>query len=146
MTPDRRSFLLAGGAAVAGLLPEVALADTPDADAKAFVDDHVRRIRPLEVAASKAWWDANITGKDEDFQRKEKTQNDIDAALADKAAFAELKALKDARRKAMETVRLAADGTKETVADAAEQARGGATHVRATAMRKASEVGQRLRE
>jgi peptidyl-dipeptidase A len=95
MTPDRRSFLLAGGAAVAGLLPEVALADTPDADAKAFVEDHVRRIRPLEVASGKAWWDANITGKDEDFKKKEEAQNKIDAALADKPTFAKLKAIKE---------------------------------------------------
>src|SRR6266536_3293341 len=95
MTPDRRSFLLAGGAAVAGLLPETAVADTPDADAKAFVEDHVRRIRPLEVGAGKAWWDANITGKDEDFKKKEETQNRIDAALADKPTFAKLKAIKE---------------------------------------------------
>ena len=95
MTPDRRSFLLAGGAAVAGLLPEVALADTPDADAKAFVEDHVRRIRPLEVGTGKAWWDANVTGKDEDFKKKEEAQNKIDAALADKPTFAKLKAIKE---------------------------------------------------
>ena len=52
MTPDRRSFLVAGGAAVAGLMNhETARAD--DAAAKAYIDDHVRRIRPLEVAGAR---------------------------------------------------------------------------------------------
>jgi peptidyl-dipeptidase A len=94
MTPDRRSFLLAGGAAVAGLNP--ALARDPAADAAAFVADHVKRMRPLEVAAGQAWWDANTTGKDDDFKRKEEAQNKIDAALADPATFAKLKAVKAA--------------------------------------------------
>jgi peptidyl-dipeptidase A len=93
MTPDRRSFLVAGGATVAGLVTGAG-ARADDAAAKAFVDDHVKRLRPLEVAAGRAWWDANITGKDEDFKKKEDSQNKIDAALAEKAPFESLKALK----------------------------------------------------
>jgi peptidyl-dipeptidase A len=96
MTPDRRSFLLAaGGAAVTGLTTE-ARTPTPEAEADAFVANHVKKVRPLEVAASKAWWDANVSGKDEDFKKKEDTQNKLDAALADKTAFATLKDLKAA--------------------------------------------------
>lgn len=67
------------------------------AKAKAFVASHEAKMRPLDVAAGKAWWDANTTGKDEDFKRKEEAQNKIDAALADKSRFAELKALKERR-------------------------------------------------
>lgn len=67
------------------------------ARAKKFVDDHTRKLRPLEVAAGKAWWDANITGKDEDYKRKEDTQNKIDEVLADTKAFAELKAIHERR-------------------------------------------------
>jgi peptidyl-dipeptidase A len=71
-----------------------------DADATArarkFVEEYTTRIRPLEVAANRAWWDANLTGKDEDFKRKEEAQNKIDAALSDKKAFAEVKAIKEA--------------------------------------------------
>src|SRR5262245_4628169 len=63
--------------------------------AKEFVDTYTALIRPLEVAANRAWWDANITGKDEDFKRKEDAQNKIDAALADKTAFAQVKAIKE---------------------------------------------------
>lgn len=94
MQPDRRSFLIAGGAAVAGL-SKVHAAEGDDA-AKAFVEAHVKKMRPLEVAGGVAWWNANVTGKDDDFKKKEDTQNAIDAALADPKAFAELKKIKDA--------------------------------------------------
>lgn len=96
MTPNRRQFILAGGAAVAAsLTPEASAADASD-KAKKFIDAHEAKVKPLEIAAGIAWWDANITGKDEDFKRKEETQNKIDAALSDRAAFAELKDLKAA--------------------------------------------------
>lgn len=99
MTPDRRSFLLAGGATVAGLLtPDAAIADAAD-DAKKFIAEHEQNVRPLEIAAALAWWQANITGKDEDFKKKEEAQNRIDAALSNKETFAKLKAVKEARDK-----------------------------------------------
>ncbi len=63
--------------------------------ARAFVQAHEARFRPLERAAALAWWDANTTGKDEAFKRKEEAQNRIDAALSEPAAFNEIKALRD---------------------------------------------------
>ena len=58
MIPDRRSFLLAGGASVAGLLtPDSAAADAP-ADAKKFIAEHESRVKPLEIEAGLAWWRA----------------------------------------------------------------------------------------
>jgi len=66
--------------------------------ARKFVKDHERRLRPLDVAANRAWWDANTSGKAEDFARKVETQNRIDETLADPTTFAELKALKDNRQ------------------------------------------------
>jgi peptidyl-dipeptidase A len=63
------------------------------ARARKFMEDYTARIRPLEIAANRAWWDANITGKPEDFKRKEEAQNKIDAVLSDKKAFAQLKIL-----------------------------------------------------
>ncbi|MFO0795969.1 MAG: M2 family metallopeptidase [Gemmataceae bacterium] len=95
MSPDRRSFLLAGGAAVAGLATPALAA--PDDDAKKFIADHEARVKPLEIAAGHAWWRANISGRDDDFKKKEETQNAIDAALADRATFTRLRALKTAR-------------------------------------------------
>src|SRR3954454_12945227 len=72
-----------------------ATADEPDAAARArrLVTAHEEKVRPLEKAAALSWWDANVTGKDEAFRAKEEAQNRLDAALADAATFAELKAL-----------------------------------------------------
>jgi peptidyl-dipeptidase A len=63
--------------------------------AKAFLDDFTKAFRPLDVAANRAWWDANISGADEDFKRKEDAQNKIDDLLSDKKAFAKIKAIKE---------------------------------------------------
>src|SRR5439155_2678243 len=62
--------------------------------AQKFVQDHVAKLRPLEVAVNLAWWKAQTTGKDEDFQEKEKAQNRVDEALANPVAFEELKSIK----------------------------------------------------
>src|SRR6266480_5972630 len=63
------------------------------ARARKFLKAHETKLRPLEIKASEAWWDANTTGKDEDFKRKEESQNKIDAALADATEFAEVMSL-----------------------------------------------------
>jgi peptidyl-dipeptidase A len=100
MTPDRRAFLVSGGAAVAGLLtPDVSAQEQPAdpvAAAKEFISAHETKMKPLDVAAGKAWWTANITGKDEDFAKKEEAQNKIDAALSEPMPFAVLKGIKAA--------------------------------------------------
>src|SRR5262249_45817068 len=70
-------------------------ADDVSARAKKFLDAHTKKLRPLEVEAALAWWNANISGKDEDYKKKIETQNKIDEALSDRDAFAEVKALKD---------------------------------------------------
>jgi peptidyl-dipeptidase A len=67
--------------------------------AKKFIAAHDTRIRPLDIASAQAWWVANISGKDEDFKKKEEAQNKIDEALANKEHFAELKAIKQLRDK-----------------------------------------------
>ena len=61
--------------------------------ARKWVLDHEARIKPLEIEAGIAWWEANTTGKPEDFARKEAAQNRIDQALGDKDNFAKLKDL-----------------------------------------------------
>ncbi|HEV3116165.1 MAG TPA: M2 family metallopeptidase [Gemmataceae bacterium] len=63
--------------------------------AEKFVNEHVAKVRPLEVAGALAWWKANTSGKDEDFNEKERAQNRIDEALANPAAFAEVKKIKE---------------------------------------------------
>lgn len=101
MSLDRRTFLTTGGAAVTGLLNPLVSAQDQPADpvqaAKGFVVGHEAKLRPLEHAANIAWWDANISGKDEDFKRKEEAQNKIDAVLSEEKPFAVLKGIKAAR-------------------------------------------------
>ncbi|MDR3634515.1 MAG: M2 family metallopeptidase [Isosphaeraceae bacterium] len=76
--------------------PQPARADGPnDALARQFIDQHERTVRPLDLAASLAWWDANVTGKESAFQRKEESQNLLDAALADGVKFQRLKRIKE---------------------------------------------------
>jgi len=65
-----------------------------DADAKAFIADHEARIKQLEKLVGLTWWNANISGKDDDFKKKEEAQNKLDAALGESEPFAKLKQLK----------------------------------------------------
>src|SRR5262249_29432194 len=51
-------------------------------DARAFIHEHEQSIRPKEREAALALWNANVTGRDEDFKAKEEAQNRLDAALA----------------------------------------------------------------
>jgi peptidyl-dipeptidase A len=94
-------LLLSGGLALASLLAMMTPMTSPASKeaserARRFVADHVARLKPLEREASLAWWNANITGKDEDFEKKIEAQNRIDEALADPEKFRELKEIKDA--------------------------------------------------
>ena len=79
------------------MLPPSALAD-PGATKKAkdFIDRFTKQVRPLDIASGRAWWEANMTGKKEAYKQKEEAQNKLDALLADKTQFAEVKAIKDA--------------------------------------------------
>jgi peptidyl-dipeptidase A len=96
------SLRLLLAAAVALLLlshPLAALAGPEMTErARKFLDGHDRRVRPLDVASSLAWWQANTSGRPEDFARKVEAQNRLDAALADSRAFAELKEIRDRKK------------------------------------------------
>jgi peptidyl-dipeptidase A len=80
-------------------LPTAAVASTEVTEhARKFVKDHEDRMHALDTAANLAWWDANTSGKDEDFDRKKKAQTRIDEALSDAKLFAELKDLKEHKK------------------------------------------------
>jgi peptidyl-dipeptidase A len=66
--------------------------------AKKFIKDHDKRVRPLDVAAALAWWKANTTGDDKEFEEKVKAQNRLDEVLSDKKTFAELKEIRDKKK------------------------------------------------
>jgi peptidyl-dipeptidase A len=102
-TPTRREFLT-GAAQVAGVATlgsfarageAVVLTFSADEPAKAFVARHEAEVRPLEKASSLAWWLANVSGKDADFAAKEQAQNRLDALLADRERFAQLKNIRE---------------------------------------------------
>lgn len=81
-------------AAVVG--PAVALAAAEnDARAQRFVEQYEATVRPLEIKAARAYWAANVTGKEEDFQKKQEAEEKVELALADPQRFAELKAIKE---------------------------------------------------
>jgi peptidyl-dipeptidase A len=70
---------------------------TSESRARAFIAAHESQIRPLELAVNVAWWNANTSGKDEDFAAKEAAQNALDQALSNAERFAELKALRESK-------------------------------------------------
>src|SRR5260370_4920245 len=94
---DLRMLLTAGlGVMAFWMIPMVIQASAEMWErARNFVDAHEAKIRALEHAASVAWWNANVTGKDEDFEKKVEAQNRIDEALADRDRFRELKEIKE---------------------------------------------------
>jgi peptidyl-dipeptidase A len=73
----------------------IAHEDGPGA-ARDFISEHEQSVRPLERASSLAWWNANVSGRDQDFKAKEDAQNRLDAVLSDHTRFAKLKSIKAA--------------------------------------------------
>jgi peptidyl-dipeptidase A len=70
--------------------------DNTDA-ARGFIERHNKEIRPLIIETNRAWWTANVTGKDEAFAAKEETENRLNEALANRERFAKLKAIRDSK-------------------------------------------------
>ncbi len=67
------------------------------AQAREVVQRYQDVVCPLEINSNLAWWDANISGKDEDFARKEQAENQLNTVLSDQSTFAQLKSLREAR-------------------------------------------------
>lgn len=81
------------------ILPFAARADAPTTErARMFLAAHEAKIRPLEITGAQAWWNANISGNDEDFKKKEAAQNRIDEALSNTTAFQELRQIKESKQ------------------------------------------------
>ncbi len=84
------AFIVVGG-------PRAVLASPKATDqARAFVKEHEAKVAPLEKQAGLAWWNANVSGKAEDFEKKKEAQNRLDEALANRDTFRRLKAIKEA--------------------------------------------------
>jgi len=78
------------------------LPGSPADEAAKFIAEHESTVRPLEITLSRAWWNANVSGKAEDFQAKEEAQNKLDAVLSDPVRFGRLKAVRAALASAAE--------------------------------------------
>src|SRR3954468_6159517 len=89
--------LVIGFAFQAGSRVPPAAPKTSEERAAAFIAEYEAKIRPLEIAVSRAWWKANTTGDDADFAAKEKAQNELDQQLSNADRFAELKLVKEAK-------------------------------------------------
>ena len=82
---------------IVGLIAPAAAENENDARAKRFVEYYEATVRPLEIEAARCFWTANVTGKEEDFQKKQEAEEKVDLCLSDPERFAELKAIKESR-------------------------------------------------
>jgi peptidyl-dipeptidase A len=89
-------LLITGMCVASWMLTPRASADPKATDrANNVVQEFASAIRPLDIAANRAWWDAMMTGEKDAFKKKEEAQNKIDAFLSDKTQFAGIKGLKE---------------------------------------------------
>ncbi len=65
-----------------------------DARARRFIKAYEETIRPLEIEVNRRWWDANVSGKDEDYRRKSEAETRLEVRLSEPGPFAELKAIR----------------------------------------------------
>ncbi len=66
-----------------------------EAEFKALRDAYLAKYQPLTIQSETAWWDANTTGSDEAFKRREQYQGELVELHSDAAVFSQLKSLKD---------------------------------------------------
>jgi peptidyl-dipeptidase A len=68
---------------------------TMEQRAAQVIQQHAAQIQPLEKKTNLAWWDANVSGQDADFKKKEEAQNAYDERLSDANFFKEVKAIRE---------------------------------------------------
>lgn len=72
--------------------------ETLDRQAEAFIEEHVRVVKPLEKAMNLAYWQANVTGDQASYQQYAEYQLALRRVLSDTAAFAKVKSLKESKQ------------------------------------------------
>ncbi len=82
---------------LSSLLTDAATSQDATTDARKFVEEHEKNIKPLEIEIGRAWWNANVSGKDEDFAIKEQAENKLNDALANREQFARLKKIHEGK-------------------------------------------------
>ena len=90
MTSRRALVFLALTVTISG--GNQSMADSPTTKkAKAFLKEHQSKVRPLDIVANLAWWNANTSGKEEDFKKKEQAENRLNAYLSNSKRFKTVK-------------------------------------------------------
>jgi peptidyl-dipeptidase A len=89
------SFALSAMILQLSVCPTYAQVAENDTRAREFIAQHEATIRPLELQSNKCWWEANCTGSDAAFHKKEEIETKLNLLLADHDVFARLKAIKE---------------------------------------------------
>jgi len=92
--PFRACLILASLALGIVLCPAPARAEDPCDEFARLRDRYIQQVRPLEIEAGLAWWEASTTGSEAAYSRREQADNAMAALHADRAVFARLRALR----------------------------------------------------
>ncbi len=77
------------------LTTTLALAENTEQAARDFIREYELTIKPLQTASGRAWWNANTTGRDEDFAEKESLENRLNEALSSQEQFERLEKIRE---------------------------------------------------
>ncbi len=94
--PFRAYLILASLTLGVVLLGGAARAESPTDEFTRIRDRYIEQVRPLEIEAGLAWWEASTTGSEAAYSRREQADNAMAALHGDRAVFARLKALRTA--------------------------------------------------
>jgi peptidyl-dipeptidase A len=72
-------------------------AEDVDAPAREILAEHANRIQPLEIAAARRFWDANVNGSPDSYRLKDDADEHLDVALADRTWFGRIKRCHEAK-------------------------------------------------
>ena len=70
-------------------------AEPTDQAAREFIREYELTVKPLQTASGLAWWNANTTGRDEDFAEKEALENKLNEVLSSKEQFERLEKINE---------------------------------------------------
>jgi len=80
---------------IAACSPAAQTNNSRDDQAMQFIKQHEAVVKPLEIEVNLSGWDAELTGREEAYAKKQAAEEKLDLALADPKKFAELKAIRD---------------------------------------------------
>jgi peptidyl-dipeptidase A len=81
--------------ATLALLGTTGCQTSPVTDAQRFIAEHEATIRPVEIAANRAWWNAYVFGSSADYKAKEELENKLDGLLSNPERFSRLEKIRE---------------------------------------------------